>query len=459
MRSIWAVAKNTFTTAVRMKTAIIFLLLLVILLPVMSVIMTGDGTTKGKAQSFVSYGLSLTTFLLSLLTIIISTHTLTNDIKRKQLFMVITKPIRRFELLCGKFLGVVMLDVIGLIVFASVIYALTLQIPRITKASDNELLELNNQFFTARASLPMTVDMVLIETEAAKAYEEMKEADHLPEGKTKKQVLNELINQKELQSRAAGPGTELVWEFENINTKSLAPGQNIFVRFKYNVSQTPPDKKILGSWAVGDYRQIKHGSQKLKTPVYQLTRRDVITTIHEIEIPADAVAPDGYLAVVFYNEPANNTTIIFPTEDGLSVLYKAGTFTNNFIKSVILILARLVFLTALGIAVSTWLSFPVAILVCLSVFFTGLMHSFIIESFSYLSGPMTIFYAFTIKPIIWLLPKFDGELNVTRYMVSSEILRVFFLISVVGVLMAKALIVSLLGVFIFSRREIAKITV
>lgn len=459
MRSIWAVAKNTFAKAVRMKIAVVFLLLLVILLPVMSVIMTGDGTTKGKLQSFVSYGLSLTAFLLSLLTIIISTYTLASDMKYKQLYMVLTKPIRRFELLCGKFLGVIMLNFILLLLFSAVIYILTLQIPRITGADTDQLQLLDAQFFTARASLPMVIDRAKIKDEAMQAFEKMKEADQLSEDKTDKQILSGLIKQKELQARAAAPGGELVWEFENINTKSLGPKQNIFIRFKYDASARPPDKKVIGTWVVGDYRQIKYGDGKPKTPIYRATRRDIISTIHEIQFPADAVATDGYLAVLFYNEPVNNTTVIFPIEDGLEVLYKAGTFTTNYIKTVILIFTRLTFLAALGISMSTCLSFPVAILICLSVFFTGMINSFIVESFDYLSLPMTIFYTFTIKPIIWLLPKFDAELSVTKYIVSSEILNVVFLLSATGFLMVKAIIVSLLGALIFSRREIARITV
>ena len=64
MRSIWAVATNTIKQAVRMKIAAVFIVLLIVLLPVMSVSMTGDGTLKGRLQTFVSYSLSLTSLLL-----------------------------------------------------------------------------------------------------------------------------------------------------------------------------------------------------------------------------------------------------------------------------------------------------------------------------------------------------------------------------------------------------------
>ncbi len=48
MRSIWAVARNTIRQALRMKIAAAFVLLLLILIPVMGLAITGDGTIKGK---------------------------------------------------------------------------------------------------------------------------------------------------------------------------------------------------------------------------------------------------------------------------------------------------------------------------------------------------------------------------------------------------------------------------
>ena len=109
MSRVWAIARNTIAQGLRMKLAVIVVLLLAILLPLMGVVMIGDGTLKGKLQTFVSYGLSLTSLLLCLLTIAVSTHTLTSDIKRRQIYLVITKPARRFEVVCGKLLGVVLL--------------------------------------------------------------------------------------------------------------------------------------------------------------------------------------------------------------------------------------------------------------------------------------------------------------------------------------------------------------
>ncbi len=76
MRSIWAVATNTIKQAMRMKVAAVFLILLLVLLSAMGFSATGDGTLKGRLQTFVSYGLSLTSLLLCLFTIVVSIYSL-----------------------------------------------------------------------------------------------------------------------------------------------------------------------------------------------------------------------------------------------------------------------------------------------------------------------------------------------------------------------------------------------
>jgi len=237
------------------------------------------------------------------------------------------------------------------------------------------------------------------------------------------------------------------------------PNASIFVRFKYNASKTPADKNIIGVWYVGDYRQIKYGGGRIRTPIHTVPRKDVVRCVHEFSVPANAVASDGYLAVAFYNEPVNGTTVVFPVEDGLEVLYRAGSFGANYIRAVLLIFIRLVFLAGLGVSLSTWLSFPVAILCCLTVFFTGLMHSFVVGSFDYLGENVSVIYRYTVKPLIWLLPKFDGRFNVGNYIVDSKLISITFFVYAGAMLLIKACVLLVAGMLIFARREIAKVTV
>jgi hypothetical protein len=387
-------------------------------------------------------------------TISISSYILANDIKRKHIFLVVTKPVRRFQIVLGKFLGVVLLDIFLLAIFAAIIYSGTKLMPRLSKADDAEVALAQRQFFTARKELSSYVDEEKLDALAMKAYERLEKVNQLPESMTKKQILKELRNQEVLKDRAVEVGTEKAWVFENIGP--LSEGETLFVQFKYEVATTPPSGKIIGQWAVGDDRQRQVGVGEWKTEIYTVQRRDKTRTQYEFEVPADCVAEDGRVAVMFRNDYVNNTTVM-PKE--IKLLYRLGSFEGNYIRAVLLILTRLIFLAALGVSLSTWLSFPVAIFVCIVFFFVGTFYGFIFESFDSMSLNANVVYSLTIKPLLWLIPKFDGDHNPSQFIIFAKVLNTGFLarIYLVTVFM-KSMILLLFGMLIFRIREIARIT-
>jgi len=276
---------------------------------------------------------------------------------------------------------------------------------------------------------------------------------------SREEVFKQLTNRKRLEKRAAAVGQMLVWEFHNVRVHD--PNQSLFVRFKYDVSVTPQDEQVYGQWQIGDPRQFQPGAQsQLQTPIWQQTRKDIVRKFHELEVPASVVAKDGYLAVGFYNPPPlNETVVLFPIEDGLEVLYKADTFTGNFVRAALLILCRLVFLACLGGLAASFLSFPVAILFCVVIFFTGTVSGFIVESFGYMSENTSRIYAYTVQAIIQLLPQFD-KYNPTQFLIPARLMTWSFLGQVALVMvMIKGLVLLALALLIFSFRELAKVVV
>ena len=451
MHSIWAVAINTIKQALRIKIAVVFTILLIVLLPVLGITTTGDETLKGRLQTFVSYALSLTSFLLCLLTIIVSIYSVTSDIDQRQIYTVITKPIRRFQLILGKLFGVIALDIILLCLFSAIIYTITIYTPKFIKVPEYELVEANNEFFTARASL--NVPEVDVTQEVTDRYKELDRRGELPANVPREEIITQLTQQAQLAKRAAGVGQVLLWEFENV--EPLA--ESMFIRFKYDVSVNPPDSQVWGRWFSGDYQTFKYGTQS-KTPIYDERHKHSVRDFHEIEIPAEVVPEHGHLAVGFLNDPLNSVAIIFPP-DGLEVLYKADSFSNNFIRSVLLILFRLIFLTCLGILAASFLSFPVAILFCFVIFFTASFSGFVLESFTFLSKDVGAVYSYSIKWLIQLLPQFD-KFNPTKFLVPARLISWSFLAKCALLMVCiKAFLILIFSLVIFSYREIAKITV
>lgn len=459
MRNIWVIAKNTLSQAIRMKLALTVFVLLILLLPLMSKEMVGDGTLTGKLQTFSSYGLSLISLLLCFLTITISCYSLSTDIKEKQIFSVITKPVARFQIVLGKFVGIVLFDIIMLAIFSGIIYGLTIAIPKFSKAPEAQIAEANQTFFTARNGIKPDIDKKQMMADAEKDYQRLKEQNMLPEGKTKQEMINELRGRRFMQFMSVEPGAAKSWKFYDVNPRSR--DGFVYVRFKYQVSVSPPDNSIAGRWIIGDFRKLEQegaSPQDVETPVYDsYVRKDSVKTFHEIKIPAACVAEDGYVEVGFQNMYYNNTTVI-PKD--VEILFRSGGFGLNYFMATVMLFVRLVFLAALGVSLSTWLSFPVAIFACLVVFFTGMVNGFIVDAIDMLGKEASVIYGLTIKPVLALLPRFDGNYNPTPQIISARLIGWGFLLKAISITaILKSALLLLLGIFVFSKREIAKVTV
>lgn len=459
MHRVWAVATNTIRQALRMKVAAVFIVLLLVLLPVMGATATGDGTLKGRLQTVVAYGMSLTSLLLSLLTIIVATYSITSDIEQRQIYTVVTKPIRRYQLILGKFLGVVVLDVALLTLFLGIVYGVIVLMPRFVTASEEERAQIHSEFFTARASLiPPLVD---VSQEVDTMYRWLEKEDKLGvlyPNYAPEEIKKLLTKRIQLERRASTIGQMLIWEFQNVRPTDPNT-QSLFIRFKYDVSVTPPDEHVYGDWRIGDLRGLKTGTA-VDTPVYRVApRRDPVRKFREIEVPARAVAKDGYLAVAFVNPPLNDTTVLFPIEDGLEVLYKADSFAANYVRAGLLILFRLVFLACLGVMAASFLSFPVAILFCLVIFVMGAASGFFVESFGYMNENVGRIYTYTIQNLIRLLPRFDSY-NPTQYLIPARLISWRLIGEVVLIMVClKAALLLVLSLVIFRFRELAKVVV
>lgn len=455
MKRIWAVARNTIAQALRMKIAAAVIVLLLVLLPLMSLIMVGDGTLLGKLQTFSSYSLSLIGLLLCILTIAVSAFTLSDEIRRKQIFLTVTKPVSRWQILVGKFLGVIILDVFLLFFFGLMVYILTCLIPYMKESAPEEHLYAQNEFFTAREGLKPEVDEKQISKRVEDRYRQLEKDNRLPETMTQAEIFSLLVNEERIREQSVDPGQPRQWEFKNVRP-AAEPNSMIFVRFKYDATVASADGNIYGLWSVGDLASYQQGT--LKTPIYNVARNAPTKASQEFSVPANAVSPEGTLSVGFFNSPVMNVSTIM-IED-LEVLYKVGNFTENYCRALLLLMVRLIFLAALGIALTTWLSFPVAMLGCLAIFSVGIINGFVVESLQGLEAGIGMIYRFTFHPFLMLLPRFDGDFSPAPYIISGRVIHWLFLLKAAAETVGlKSLLLLLLGMLVFRSREVAKTAV
>ena len=182
MKNAMTIAKLTFLQAIRMKVAVAFIVLLAVCLIAMPSVMTGDGTLAGQIRSTLYYAFSLVTILLSLQTLLVGAMLVSEDIRRRQIFLIAVKPISRSEYLIGRFLGVMFLNVLLLTVSSVAIWSMV-QSKRAEETTIQDRIAIETELFTARerlAPVPPNLDTMVQERVAylkqKGAYNELLEA-------------------------------------------------------------------------------------------------------------------------------------------------------------------------------------------------------------------------------------------------------------------------------------------
>ena len=107
-------------------------------------------------------------------------------------------------------------------------------------------------------------------------------------------------------------------------------------------------------------------------------------TFHTAYLLTDDIRDDGSLDLTVINSGADlgQSTVAFAPGEGLEVFYRVGGFGGNLTKALGVLWVRLGFLAALGLAAATFLSFPVACLFCFLIFVAAVGSEYLSESLS-----------------------------------------------------------------------------
>lgn len=354
MQRVLAIAGLTWKAAFRFRLFIVVALLLLASVVGLPILIKDDGTARGFTQILITYTLSTITALLGFSTMWLSCGTLARDIEECQLQMVAVKPIARWQIWVGKWLGLVSLNA-ALLAISGLGVFLLLQW-RATKLPEAEQKILRNEVLVARASAKPRDYSGQIEEETDRRLKQVLEERRLDklDVKLMRQQIKEGLK-AELQ--LVQPGTYLAWQVDLGRAKDYLHRQPLYLRIKFNTADKSPSGTFGGLWQIGIPKQTQLWNSG-ETP--QSLAPD---TFHEFVIPADRLPGDlydgqGVLTIAFVN--LNNTPLLFPIEDGIEVLYREGGFGLNFARGLMIILCWMALLAALGLAMASSFSFPVA---------------------------------------------------------------------------------------------------
>lgn len=454
MRRILAIQGLTIKAAFRYRLVTVLACLLIGAMIFLPMVVKDDQTARGLIQILLTYSLAVTITLLGFSTLWLACGTLAREVEECQLQVVDVKPVARWQVWLGKWLGIMTLNAILMTVAGAVLYGLIQW--RSGQLSPEQKTILRNEVLVARSAA--REPMPDIEADVQRVLKaRLEENPSAPEDRVF--LEGQIREQLRAQHQIVPPGFMRRWRVDLGIARHSVVDRPIYLRVRFIV---PPDASNPDApttwpllWEIG--------------PPETANRQRIINhlsaeSFHEFEVRPNLMDEDGTITVDLQNR--TNTALLFPLEDGLEVLYREAGFGVNFVRGLGVILCWLGLLAALGLAASSFLSFPVAAFFSLGVLlvaFSGGTISSVVEENS-LSGytqgaPPTRF----IDPVA--VPLFKGILG-TIQMVQQfspvDSLSTGRSVTWLMLLKAVAQIVLLLGglfaafgMFMFHRRELA----
>jgi hypothetical protein len=374
MQRLLAIVTLTWKAAFRFRLFWVLAGLLLCSVVLLPLLIKDDGTARGFIQITLTYTLSVVTTLLGFSTLWLACGTLARDIEDCSMQMVVVKPIARWQVWLGKWLGILLLNASLLALSGAGIYGLlqwrTAKMERALAQAraakdgklaahlDAQLGILRNEIFVARGSLKEPMPDIEGDVERQMAKLPNKESLSPEQLQETRVQLRERV--KALQ-QVVPPGHRREWTLNLGLQRFLVRDQPLFLRVRFYAAQTNESGTYLGLWQVGPYDSPKSRS---------MPQSLAANTFHEMMIPPNMADEDGRLIINFENR--NNAALIFPLQDGLEVLYREGGFALNFTRGLAIVWCWLALLAALGLASASLLSFPVAAFFSVSVLIVAL---------------------------------------------------------------------------------------
>jgi hypothetical protein len=460
MQRLFAIAGLTWKAAFRFRLFLVIAVLLIGSVVALPLLIKDDGTARGCAQILLTYTLSTITALLGLSTLWLACGTLARDVEECQIQMVAVKPIARWQIWLGKWLGIMTLNAALLALTGASVYGLLLWRASRLPAEQRQILR--NEVLVARASAkPPNVEREIQDRANQLIRDRLQKMPTAQLTQTELvEVGKQIFEQVKAGYQIVLPDYQRTWEIPMSSARHAPSDQPFYLRIKFNAAQSSSSGTFGGFWQIGAARPDRPPPVRL--PPMSLAP----DTFHEFEIPSNLLDEDGVLTVSFAN--LNDTALLFPLEDGIEVLYREGNFGLNFARGLGVIFCWMALLSALGLASASFLSFPVAAFLSLAAltlaFSSGTMAGVVasgsvlgadeetgIPGHSIIDGlAVPTFRA--VLAVINLAKDFSpiDSLSTGRSITWGELGRAFSQI----VLLLGGLI-SLAGIAIFNRRELA----
>ncbi len=473
-----AVSQTLVRESVRLKISAAFIVLTLVCLPLIPLWIDPGEPVRYQIQNFLSDSMSLVYVLAACMTLVLACASVSFEIRDRQIWHLVSKPLGRMQYILGKWSGIVLLNLILLLIGGLSIFGFTQYLG--TRAVDPlEVIEVHDEVLTARVGVRPSLEMMSVEEVRGLAYDEYQK-DPITRDKVERGEIDEVsvirdiagrIRREQLdRQRSVAPGgfeegkeyDARIYEFTGLNAARRS-GKNLTLRYRFHIGRSESTDRYPIVFRFPD-------------TLDEVSQEFVPEQRHRLLVPSSFIGEDGVLRVQILNggyslSPsedtrrffANGATLMFEPE-GFEIMWQAASFESNFLRAMLVNWVKLAFLAMLGVVTATFLSFPVAILLSFTVFVGGSASPFIAVSLGQFrpdSDAIAVIrwaqygIALIAAAAEWLLRPF-GETSPNRSVVEGRLVSMGGLgrdILVIGFFWCGAILAG--GWLIFRRRELA----
>ena len=362
MRKIAAIATLTVRSAIRSRVlaaAAAAIITVIITLPFM---IKGDGMPGSKLSIFINYSFGLLMFVTSLTATWCGAGAISLEVGTRQIQLLVTKPLKSVQIWAGKLIGLMMINLFLLVLGGALMYAMIHWTLGTVETGKSDQRDLGRDIMTVyRTVSPLKTP-----------------------GASSRQA-------------AVGPGQVYRWQFDL--TRQTADTQFALLKFRFIPSPFSYQSPVAGIW---------HASTKKQTDL--LNKKHMISPNMTVYLNIPGIERTSILNLEYLNTQTNPAVTVFlPSDNGLSLLIPESSFETNLLRGLMIVFARLVFFTSLGMITGTLFTFPVAVFASLGLLITAYSGGFVRQ---------------LAERGLWIFVSDDKFSNIT--LIFNEIVRVLF---------------------------------
>jgi len=378
---IFAVAHTVLREASRTRIALAFIVMLLVILPLLPLWLDPDAPLRHQIQTFISRSLGATFYLAAFMTLFLGSATVAFEIRDRQIWHLVTKPVYRIQYILGKWLGIVTVNAVLMVIAAVSIFTFIQFLRQQPVApglrGQEDSMQVREAVLTARVGVKPDYPRLTDEQIRARVDDlisrdaELSGMDDIPMER-RRQLRDEIQRAFSTGLRSVPPQGMRTFTFRGMQAARDAGGV-MTLRYRFFILRDDEHQTFPVRFYFNE------------NPELYMDREFVPTIGHVLTIPSELITDEGTLTVSILNmfvpppELGGLGSVNFE-EDGFEILYRAGSFEGNFVRAVVIDWVKLGFLGMLAICCATFLSFPVACLVSFTIFAAGTFGPFLATS-------------------------------------------------------------------------------